>query len=1350
MSSQPDRLRIEVTVKASQPELLEGLDVWLSLGLISHTQVRRLSQTYLTCLLPQPAVAVFEPEPQVTASLASSTDWEIDTPPVKTPKQSRLSQMWYSLRDELSVRWLLFLGVFLVVVSSGVLAATQWRNFPAAGQYGVLWTYTVVFWLGGIWASKQRHLQLTSQTLRLITLLLVPVNFWAMDSFGLWRQPWQWIVVAIAALTLTTITLLHQEIREIPSRIASSTTLLLWLSYLHWGWHWSGFPLVAVYLGMVGTAILLPRGLGRRGWGVGAGDSSQSPFRELQIRPQDGMTTPRRDIQLDDQIGSSIVIYALTVLLGRGIFVAHLPLAQLGLAIGISGWLFGRLGQSPETTRLSVSSFQAKIWEVIGASLLLIGWLVCVGEKFPWQATAVSGLALWFFANRLQWYSRRFDLLAIFTIGLQAHWLVWRLVPAGWQQQAIAFFTQLTNSQSVPWTLLSLALFPYLIGMVALIDWIYHIHRAKLARFGEKLTFNLGLVLTFISLFNPTVRSLNLFFSTVTLASVTFRWTPTRTGLVYLTHITGLLTLASTIDWLFPNLSKPVWASILLVGMIVEWSYSVLPKTRRLTSPPTPLLQGEGSQTPPFPRREGGPGGLGLFSPIWQRSAWHLGFVLSGLSYVLLGNDAYPSGVLGTAVTQQSVLLWLLTPLTLTGVASRTSQSRRQTAAWLSIAALGMAQFLTLPIAGTRLVSLGIATGLMWVNTRYLQQLESAAITVGFALTYAGMLLWEGVPGLPRLSEANWFLAGAIAILVLWFLRSWLLGRNGTLAALYAKASDGWAVALCSVELVMLTVHSLVVYAPSEETLLNRSPGWEYLIASLLIIAANLYRQWKQPNNFWIYSISWAVELGMAEAVRLAGGSTLQLATATIILGLVTLIASDWWLAQRRRTIALSSIEILPLLYALLGFGLRLGYFTSWTGLLTLGAALTGIGIGRRRQEWKPLRYLSLAGISFAWYELVIYQMLQAKGGSPADAFTILAGVAVAIAFTYRLLAWFWQSRAGETFLSLSVEEIQITAHFHWAIGSLWIVLPCMSAISGDTAPRLSGVGIVLYLLLAAYALVQGRQNSDLSAAYAWVYIGLIEVAATGVYARVTWTQLSVLDAWRGIIACVLAYGMYELPWNRWGWPKTPWKRSAVVLPALTVLLTTQVVSDASLLVVAGFYAWIAKRRSNIRFTYISVAMIDWVISRWFEHLHLTDSLWYATLYGLSLLYIAQFDPDLKQPEHKQIRHYLRILGSGAICMVALIFHQGTGLIPGAISVIAIFAGLILRVRAFLFVGTATFLLTAFYQLVVLISRYPFFKWVVGLIVGIIFIGMAANFETRREQIASVFRSSRNEMGGWE
>jgi hypothetical protein len=1317
MSSQPDRpLTIEVTVTASQPELLEGLDVWLRLGLLGDAQVRQLSQTYLACLLPQPVVAATESEPQRVA-LAPSIPSKVDTPLRQTPRQSRLFQMWHSLRDEISVRWLLFLGVFLVVVSSGVLAATQWRNFPAAGQYGVLWVYTVIFWFGSFWAGKQRSLQLTAQTLRLIALLLVPVNFWAMDSFRLWRHPGEWIVLAIASVTLTIITLLYQEIRANSSRLTSNATLLLWLSYLHWGWHWSEFPLVAVYLGMVGTAIFLPRRF-----------ATVHQQQQLSAEATSSESVPRSqwDIQLETPIGSSIVIYALTVLLGRGIFVVQLPIAQLGLAIGICGWLFARLGLSLETTRSPASSFQSKIWERLGAVLLAIGWLVSVREKFPWQTTAVSGLGLWFFASRLQRFWRHIDLIAIFIIGLQAHWLLWRLLPPLWQQQAIAFFTQVTNSQNVPVALLGLALFPYATGMIRLTDWLHRANKPHLASFAEQLTLGLGLMLTLISLLNPIVRSLNLLFSTLTLAIITSRWSPTRTGLVYLTHVTGLLTLASVINWLLPNLSQPVWASILLFVMVAEWAFSLgsnlLPHSPLATSHPR----------------------------IWQRSAWHLGFVLSGLSYVLLLNHAYPSGVISTRITKKSELLWLLTPLALTGIASRTSQPRRRWAASFSVATLAVAQALTLAIPGTRLVNLGIATGLMWVNTRYLQELGAAIVTVGFGLSWVGMLLWEGIPGLPRLSESTWFLVGAIALCSLWLLRSWLMERNGTLVDLYARACDGWALALCSVELMMLTLHSVVIYGQFDNLLLVRSPSWEYLIASFLIVAANLYRLWQQPTNLGIYGIGWGVELGVAEAVKLAGGSTLELATVTIILGLVALFGSDWWLARQRRAIFLGSVEILPLLYALLGLGLRFGYFTSWTGLLALGAALTGVGVGRRRVEWKPLTYLSLAGISFAWYELVIYQMLQAKGGSPADASIVLASVAVAIAFAYRLLAWCWQSRSAETLLILSVVEIKITAHIHWGIGSLLIMLAALSAIPSGTVTRLTGVGIILCLLLATYALVQGRQQAYSSTTYSWVYLGFMEVAATYVYARLMWTQLSVLDAWLAIITCGLAYGIYELPWTSWGWPQIPWKRASLVLPALTVLGTIQVVSDASLLLVAGFYVWSAFRSFNIRLTYISVALVDWAIVRWFDRLQLTDSLWYVTIFGLSLLYIAQFDPDLQQSEQRQIRHYLRILGSGVICLVALLFHQKTGLLPGIISTITIFAGLLLRVRAFLFVGTATFLLTAFYQLVILISRYSFVKWVVGLIAGIIFIGMAANFETRREQIASAFRNSRTELGGWE
>ncbi|HCF27277.1 MAG TPA: hypothetical protein DEV81_08770 [Cyanobacteria bacterium UBA11049] len=54
MSSQSDRpLKIELTIQPENPQLLEGLDLWLRLGLISNTQVKHICQAYLVCSLPE-------------------------------------------------------------------------------------------------------------------------------------------------------------------------------------------------------------------------------------------------------------------------------------------------------------------------------------------------------------------------------------------------------------------------------------------------------------------------------------------------------------------------------------------------------------------------------------------------------------------------------------------------------------------------------------------------------------------------------------------------------------------------------------------------------------------------------------------------------------------------------------------------------------------------------------------------------------------------------------------------------------------------------------------------------------------------------------------------------------------------------------------------------------------------------------------------------------------------------------------------------------------------------------------------------------------------------------------------
>jgi hypothetical protein len=523
--------------------------------------------------------------------------------------------------------------------------------------------------------------------------------------------------------------------------------------------------------------------------------------------------------------------------------------------------------------------------------------------------------------------------------------------------------------------------------------------------------------------------------------------------------------------------------------------------------------------------------------------------------------------------------------------------------------------------------------------------------------------------------------------------------------------------------------------------------NWQFLVAALLVGIGIIYRYWRQPNNFAVYGVAWAVEIFVAQAIAIANYSNLILSIANIGLGLFSLIFTNWLLSSRSRFTELTSLNLIPLLYALLGILWRSSDFTAYTGLLTLGAAITGIGIGisDRHRKWQEITYLSVAAISVAAYELVIYQMLQASGGSAADDFTILAIVAAAIALIYRVFALLFSKRGNLAPFNLSLEEIVIVAHIHWAIGSILKIIAAGIAI--DRTARLTLVSLAVSLILAVYAIVQARDKNTKSDW--WVYVGLVEIAATTVYARLIWTQLSILDPWRAMLVCLVALTIYQMPWQSLGWRSTPWHRIALAMPAITALLTVENISYFSLLVVAAFYARIAIGQRNIRWSYISLWFIDWGITKFLVENNFTNIVFYASIISLSLLYIAQFDSYLITPAQRKKRHCLRIFASTITCSIALVFHQDTGIIPSIISFLLIFAGLGLKIRAFLFVGTTTFIITIFYQAFILVFKYSFLKWIIGLVAGIVLISIAANFERRKLQIVAVFQNWFEQLENW-
>ncbi len=1453
MASPLDRpIIFELVVRSTHPAILEGLDVWLRLGLLSDETVRQLCEDHLTCLLSE-SVAVRSDDKALVIANDFATEAVPDPVGASAAKRSLnvVARSIQSFMAEVSVVWLLFLGVFMVVVSSGVLAATQWRNFSPVAQYGLLFAYTLAFWAASVWTGRQPNLRLTARMLQVATLLIIPVNFWTIDGFRLWQSGLGWVVAAIAALVLTGITV--QLLRSDGESRALDSGLRGWLplgvaialSWLHWGWGWTGFPLVATYVGTIGATIALVYQEREAGGELRRERSAEqrSAERERDLEPaaisdsslsdsSDGretqtpeelesLTTPSPLHSSTPTPSSSLTLSTITIaiatllLLGRAVFAAGVPIDRLGLAIGICGWLLCWLGRR-DASRLG--------WQRGGTGLLLAGWLIAVTVTPPWQAIAISGLSLWLLGDRL-WRSGQVQYLtAGWLVGLQTVWLLWRVIAPDWQQRLIATSVRFAGSEAMPIALMGLGFFPYLVLTVWLAFRLRRWQQPALAQQTELLALILGVALAAVSFGNGLTRSLNLALSTLTLISVLRGRTRLELPLVYLTHATGVAAIAALIHVCFPNLSLNLWAGLLLIGMVAEWGFSAIlpspPATRHpTTDAPSPVPQ-------PLTAVQ-----------IWQQSTWHLGLVFSVSSYLLLRDAFLSDGMTGG-------LMWLSTPIALTVLGSRRGLAQRQLASGFSVMALFLVQVLLFDSAPERLIGLGTATVLLLINTHQLRQLAVAVVTVGFGLAFAAVAIDEALTDQLTIELSVNLLA--IAVLLLWLLWGWLQRRTTVLATLYRKATDRWAIAVTVATLLLLTLCHLVIYGGLE------APDWQYLSVAVLLLGATGYRTWRQPQNAGFYAIAWSLELVVTGSLALTGKALDAVAIANLALGLGTQLLGDWWLVHRgvpgaeltqRSAISsqpsatstpsplhlstsphphlstpspshpstpsplhsitpppFSSWHVIPLLYAFFGLLIQHRSFTATAGLFTLAAALVGIGVGRR-QPFRPLVYLSLFVSSIAAYELLIYQLLQAEGGRAGDGIVLLAGLAAAIAIANRLL-----QRWLIPYLRLTAQEVAAIAHLHWGFGSALLPTAIASALSASGVWLWIGVTATL----AAYALMMGNErwqgegregrgergeerggrgeergengiqsvreasvdeagsllhsltpsphHPSTPSLLTWTYAGIFEAIAALAYLLYQLLPESVLLAWGGAIAAVVAFGLYKLPWQRWGWQREPWRRSMALLPVAVSLLTAGTITIQGLLIAAAFYAWLAKATRQVRLSYIGVLLADWALLRWLDQVGATELLWYAAVFSASLLYVTQIDPALRSPNERERRHLLRSLATALVCLTA--FYQAEvgivgappllpGILSSAIALGFILAGLRLRIRAFLFVGTAVFMIQVLRQVARFASEsLPL--WSMGIVLGIAFIWIAATFEARRSQISTLMNYWSTELEAWE
>ncbi|MEL7036311.1 MAG: hypothetical protein AAFO04_11915 [Cyanobacteria bacterium J06592_8] len=1284
-------IEFQLRVRNDHPALLEGLEVWLNLGLLSDQQVRQLCQQHLTTPLPPQPQTVVEISPSPTSEDSSRTTESVQVPqpesrPSSTPLASRLFQ---SFKAEFSVRWLLFLGLFMVLVSSGVLVASRWQELPTLGQYGILFTYTLGFCIATVLLRKNGRLPLTAEALQWVTLLLIPLNFWAIDGLGvLYSSP---IISILFSLILTGITIfINSRLFYRNSQNIQLQRLLilnqLGLSYLHLGWRFPNIPLIAIYLGIIGTGLI-------------------TFYRRQQTEPTNIINIT--NLTNREQLPLIFCLIPVVFLWWRIVSVVNLDFSQLGLALALTGGLL---------------HLYSSVWlERCTYLLLALGWLVSIENK-PEQALAVSGIALILFGLNLKQFWRRRDFTLIFVTGLQSLWLIWRLIPIQNQQQILQFSQQIPQSPNQAWTLLSLVGLIYAAFILLLIDWVEQTQHSQLARFGEQLTLEFSAILAIASLFDPVVRSLYFLASTFILILYTIRRQPLRAFLIYLTHIIGLLALASWIDLLFSSLSLEQWGILSVILMLGEWLFYSIGTNQSTISIADSIL----------------------------KSTWYIGLGLATLSYYFFYSHAiYSTSSSCTTLTCQGLsswgITWLITPMALTAIAGYIPP-RRELASVLSIIAAVIIQLLVFRIPGIRLISLGVSTGLMVLNTNLLQNQISAALTIGFGLAFYGFLVGEIVP---NLSLAGGLVLIAIALNLLWISQIRLKQLSSSLASLYTNAIDDWATILYWIEVVSLTVYAVLIY-------------WQFLspnilasLATVLSIIAITIRNRNDSTSenaentiqfLRIYVLGWLIELLIAHALSFTENSLFNLSIANLALGLGMQLFGDYWRRKKNIHHLSNPWQILPLFYGIFGTVLRAsGNFDNWTGSSLFILAFILIGIGRRSSALKYLTYIGIFSISLAAYQLLFYNL----SSTPiAEQLVASAGLGTTFVYVYRLL-----SPQLIRYLHLNQTEIKTIAHLHWAMSSCFLISSLL--FPSESNPFIS-LGIAVFL--TGYAIFQGRYNPNSVAAELWVYMGCLEATAVGYYISDLLNLQEFIISWGGAIASLVAYFIYFLPWESWGWSLKPWQRIAISIPILAVILTaisSQFNLDFrwyfSTFIAIILYLVLARFSQKIRFTYFSLGLANFAYYNWlFSSEYNLNALGDALLPGLSCLYFAQVDPDLQYSEQKQLRHWIRIFGLGMICVAALLTSQWTGILPGLISLIAIFIGLGLKIRAFLYVGTATFLINAVNQLLILNSIYSFFKWIVGFIVGLVLIWIAANFETRREQIITALQNWIAELNEWE
>ena len=309
--------------------------------------------------------------------------------------------------------------------------------------------------------------------------------------------------------------------------------------------------------------------------------------------------------------------------------------------------------------------------------------------------------------------------------------------------------------------------------------------------------------------------------------------------------------------------------------------------------------------------------------------------------------------------------------------------------------------------------------------------------------------------------------------------------------------------------------------------------------------------------------------------------------------------------------------------------------------------------------------------------------------------------------------------------------------------------------------PGILAIALALGALFAASlaaALLPGRDPLNLSerGRMAYVYAGEAVLALLFLHIRVTmpWLFRGYFLAYWPLVVMAIAYlGVGLAEWyGRRGQRvlAEPLERTGVLLPLLPVVGFWFVGSETNysllLLVVGGLYMALAVTRRSFGFGLLSALAANgglWHYLHQLDGLGLLDhpQLWLIPP-ALCVLAAAYLNRQRLSESQMTMVRYLTSM-TIYISSTADIFLNGVAeapwlpLVLGALSLVGIFAGILMRVRAFLFLGTSFLVLaitTVIWHAAVNLDQ-TWIWYASGIVVGVAIIVLFAVFEKRRQDV---------------